>query len=137
MSWTKIADDGVAQGLLFDEILDNIRKEMGFFDSPKRNEVYDYLMENYEKDKLFSNKFTVKKSLPLDRLGDKNKITNDLTQAVESVKMLQELYDNIKQQRVNPDNVQETFDDVEERIADSFNKLFNLLEAIEQSLNQM
>jgi hypothetical protein len=132
-----VNDDGVAQGLLFDEILDNIRKEMGFFDSPKRNEVYDYLMENYEKDKLFSNKFTVKKSLPLDRLGDKNKITNDLTQAVESVKMLQELYDNIKQQRVNPDNVQETFDDVEERIADSFNKLFNLLEAIEQSLNQM
>ena len=96
MSWTKIADDGVAQGLLFDEILDNIRKEMGFFDSPKRNEVYDYLMENYERDKLFSNKFTVKKSLPL-----------------------------------------ETFDDVEERIADSFNKLFNLLDAIEQSLNQM
>jgi hypothetical protein len=137
MKWEKIADDGVAQGLLFDEILDNIRKEMGFFDSPKRNEVYDYLMENYERDKLFSNKFTVKKSLPLDRLGDKVKITNDLTQAVESVKMLQELYDNIKQQRVNPDDVQETFDDVEERIADSFNKLFNLLDAIEQSLNQM
>ena len=137
MIWTKIADDGVAQGLLFDEILDNIRKEMGFFDSPKRNEVYDYLMENYERDKLFSNKFTVKKSIPLDRLGDKVKITNDLTQAVESVKMLQELYDNIKQQRVNPDNVQETFDDVEERIADSFNKLFNLLDAIEKSLNQM
>ena len=137
MSWTKIADDGVAQGLLFDEILDNIRREMGFFDSPKRNEVYDYLMKNYERDKLFSNKFTVKKSLPLDRLGDKTKVTNDLTQAVESVKKLQELYDNIKQQRVNPDNVQETFDDVEERIADSFNKLFNLLDAIEQSLNQM
>jgi len=39
--WTDIVDKGVEEGKLFDEILDDVRKEMGFFHTPKKQEVYD------------------------------------------------------------------------------------------------
>ena len=53
-----IADEGVRQGKLFDDIMEDIRQELNF-NSPKTREVYDYLVENYDRDKLFSNKFTI------------------------------------------------------------------------------
>ena len=63
MAWKMIADEGVRQGKLFDDIMEDIRQELNF-NSPKTREVYDYLVENYDRDKLFSNKFTIEKLLP-------------------------------------------------------------------------
>ena len=63
MAWKMIADEGVRQGNLFDDIMEDIRQELNF-NSPKTREVYDYLVENYDRDKLFSNKFTIEKLLP-------------------------------------------------------------------------
>ena len=52
MAWKMIADEGVRQGKLFDDIMEDIRQELNF-NSPKTREVYDYLVENYDRDKLF------------------------------------------------------------------------------------
>jgi hypothetical protein len=133
--WTDIVDKGVEEGKLFDEILDDVRKEMGFFHTPKRQEVYDYLMKNYEKDELFSNKFTIKKLLPdpFKDLENTQGILNQLNLAVKAIKDLQDLFRQMQSGNITGDAAEKRFEMIEQGIEKGYHAIFNLTNAIQEN----
>ena len=133
--WTDIVDKGVEEGKLFDEILDDVRKEMGFFHTPKKQEVYDYLMKNYEKDKLFSNKFTIKKLLPdpFKDLENVQSILNQLNLAVKAINDLKDLFQQMQSGNIVGDAAEKRFEMIEQGIEKGYHAIFNLTNAIQEN----
>lgn len=133
--WTDIVDKGVEEGKLFDEILDDVRKEMGFFHTPKKREVYDYLMKNYEKDKLFSNKFTIKKLLPdpFKDLENVQSILNQLNLAVKAINDLKDLFQQMQSGNITGDTAEKRFEMIEQGIEKGYHAIFNLTNAIQEN----
>jgi len=132
-----MADEGVRQGKLFDDILAEIRVEFGLINSPKKKDVYDYLTENYERDKLFSNKFTIKKLLPdpLKDLENTQNIIQALHKTMDSVSQLKKLYEQMQSENVMGEEARQKHEKIELAIAEGFNICFELLEAIENTLD--
>ena len=133
--WTDIADKGVEEGKLFDEILDDVRKEMGFFHTPKKQEVYDYLIENYDRDKLFSNKFTIKKLLPdpFKDLENTQTILNQLNLAVKAINDLQDLFRQMQSGNIEGNAAERRFEMIEQGIERGYHSIFNLTNAIQEN----
>lgn len=137
MAWRMIADAGVREGKLFDDILAEIRVEFGLINSPKKKDVYDYLTENYERDKLFSNKFTIKKLLPdpLKDLESTQNILNQLQDAMKAVNDLKKLYNDMQSGNIVGDKAEKKFEMIESGIQKGYDAIFNLLEAIQQTFD--
>ena len=134
MAWKMIADEGVRQGKLFDDIMEDIRQELNF-NSPKTREVYDYLMENYDRDKLFSNKFTIKKLLPdpFKDLENTQRILSLLQKAQKAISDLETLYRQMQSGNIEGDAAERKFEMIEQGIERGYNAIFNILEAIQEN----
>ena len=134
MAWKMIADEGVRQGKLFDDIMEDIRQELNF-NSPKSKEVYDYLIENYDRDKLFSNKFTIKKLLPdpFKDLENVQGILNQLNLAIKAINDLKNLFEQMQSGNIVGDAAEKRFEMIEQGIERGYHSIFNLTNAIQEN----
>ncbi len=129
-----IADEGVRQGKLFDDIMEDIRQELNF-NSPKSKEVYNYLIENYDRDKLFSNKFTIKKLLPdpFKDLENVQGILNQLNLAIKAINDLKNLFEQMQSGNIVGDAAEKRFEMIEQGIERGYHSIFNLTNAIQEN----
>jgi len=129
-----IADEGVRQGKMFDDIMEDIRQELNF-NSPKSKEVYDYLIENYDRDKLFSNKFTIKKLLPdpFKDLENTQQILSLLQKAQTAIEDLETLYREMQSGNIEGNLAERKFEIIEQGIERGYHAIFNILEAIQEN----
>tara|TARA_R100000654_G_scaffold21437_5_gene43222 strand:+ start:21461 stop:21877 length:417 start_codon:yes stop_codon:yes gene_type:complete len=134
MAWKMIADEGVRQGKMFDDIMEDIRQELNF-NSPKSKEVYDYLIENYDRDKLFSNKFTIKKLLPdpFKDLENTQQILSLLQKAQTAIEDLETLYREMQSGNIEGNLAERKFEIIEQGIERGYHAIFNILEAIQEN----
>tara|TARA_R100000152_G_C6746481_1_gene170058 strand:+ start:319 stop:735 length:417 start_codon:yes stop_codon:yes gene_type:complete len=134
MAWKMIADEGVRQGKLFDDIMEDIRQELNF-NSPKSKEVYNYLIENYDRDKLFSNKFTIKKLLPdpFKDLENVQGILNQLNLAIKAINDLKNLFEQMQSGNIVGDAAEKRFEMIEQGIERGYHSIFNLTNAIQEN----